>query len=455
MEKVTYIGKATYNRLITRLDLPQLEITGEIISPTKKKVLKIIPKKSTLNTSLKRFIYNNPKGEFYIGDGKEDKNKIKITKVIKALWGIDDPHMLKVMRDKWYSYYIIDIKIDKPTFVYGLTHANSGTIGNSCMRGKWEYYIGIEEVLKEKLRVVYIRRGDTLMARALLWKIDEAVDIDTGERFKDIIFLDRRYYADEKYEQALVTWAKEKGYWIKRFNSYNEPLDVIDNNGKERRAVMWVEGRGLLRKPYPYMDTFYMILVTDNTKVYFTNSEDAVDYIDDAGDVSKALELRETDGEAVEGELCHYCRRVADDEAVWLYNGAFYCSRCFEERAVYCQDIEDYVDIEDAVKCAFCDEYYYDDTKVSNRAIIDGEETYICDRCAEESFVWSEKYMAFIVEEEAVYCEDCKDYVFYDDEEHIICAECDAFTCKWKEVVNGNGEKRKICLKCYEELYSD
>jgi len=356
-----YIGKATYNRLIKRLGL-KAKVIEEMVSDLGKRIVKL-QARSGMNTSVKRFIYNNPEGKFLIGDGVNDDkaNKVKITKVLKKVWGIDDPQELRRLKAVWESWYATNIRVSSDVVgIYNMRHSEKGTIGNSCMRGKGRFYICLSDTLGEKLKVAYILRGGIVVARALVWEVDEVIDLDTGEEFENITFMDRRYYSNESCEEALKKWAREKGFWLRKYNSYEDTEYVIDDKGEERRVQMIVRGKymELDTCAFPYMDTMYVVM-QGYDEVVLTNIED-LEYID-TDKVTKICILRNTDGECEKFGICTICGEVVRYESLTCtYDGEVVCERCLEEDYVYCNDINDYVLKDKATRCCFCGRWYYD-----------------------------------------------------------------------------------------------
>lgn len=162
-------------------------------------------------------------------------------------------------------------------------------LAHSCMR-----YASCQPMLdiyganpnQVKLLVEYDEEGQ-VVARALVWTTE-----------KNETFLDR-IYGDNKSIEAFQTYAQEKGWWYRAYNSYNNPTTVvIDNEHKKRMRRVVLENKPTTGQ-FPYCDTF----------LYYAPDENVLSN-DVAGlkKFGRTVQLRRTDGG-------YYDRRA---------NGAFY-----------------------------------------------------------------------------------------------------------------------------------
>lgn len=99
---------------------------------------------------------------------------------------------------------------------------------------------------------IYINEEDKLMARALVWKIDNGK-----------VYMDRIYANSPEQKQALINYARENGM-------------IIHNEVRKTMDVTLPKDYGHIHRPSngnPYMDTFkYAVVDEDSKRYYLTNS---------------------------------------------------------------------------------------------------------------------------------------------------------------------------------------
>ena len=139
---------------------------------------------------------------------------------------------------------------------------DTGSLANSCMRGdecqSGDYF----DVYKEHAKMLILINEDTdlIIGRAILWN-DATYIGDTNEdedlQCESKALLMDRIYSSESVYSIFKDWAKDNGYYRKRYQSYsNECLwrSPLTGNEVELEFSMNIN----LNKYYnvPYMDTF-------------------------------------------------------------------------------------------------------------------------------------------------------------------------------------------------------
>lgn len=119
-----------------------------------------------------------------------------------------------------------------------------GSLNSSCMRyehtqGRVAFYAKHPD--KVALCILLDETKTKLLARALVWRLDQP---------KDVIFMDRIYYVTQEHEAIMANYAQKMG-WQTKLSGYN--------NGRK----LVVNIKVLLNEPVPYLDTLKTITSTD------------------------------------------------------------------------------------------------------------------------------------------------------------------------------------------------
>jgi len=132
-------------------------------------------------------------------------------------------------------------------------YGDLGSLASSCMRYEECNDNGFFEVYSDHAKMLVLRSKETglYIGRAILW---DAEDYDTEEEIK---IMDRIYSAERTYS-AFFKWAKDNGYWRKRYQSYdNETQFICPDTGEEETKKMIIKGACISNySRAPYMDTF-------------------------------------------------------------------------------------------------------------------------------------------------------------------------------------------------------
>lgn len=138
-----------------------------------------------------------------------------------------------------------------------------GSLGSSCMRyEECQDYLDVY-VDHAKMLVCLDPEGNTV-GRAILWDnvtVSGWRNFDTSEeseKYRDLqtIKLVDRIYSDEKVHSLFFKWAKENGYFRKRYQAYTSETEFVSPTGGECMAYLEIDVT--LDKYYsvPYIDTF-------------------------------------------------------------------------------------------------------------------------------------------------------------------------------------------------------
>lgn len=117
---------------------------------------------------------------------------------------------------------------------------------DSCMRGRevGEFYHCV------KAQVLYLRNGDEIVGRAVVWKITEP----------DITYMDRIYGAEGEQdwvEQKFMDYAKTMGWYHKRSQDRFQNTPYVSPEGEVRWFAMKIKTPNCIEADfYPYLDTF-------------------------------------------------------------------------------------------------------------------------------------------------------------------------------------------------------
>ena len=162
---------------------------------------------------------------------------------------------------------------------------NSGTLLDSCMRGKGWLYRNLQQ--SGNVRAWYWENENgELLGRALEWTTIRGTKV-----------LDRIYTNDFLLER-VKTEAKNAGVIHKTFQSYSDRLAWTNPDGSTEEATFKIECSNLIGAIYdeevPYMDTFCFYGYEEGTgEGYLSNRRSIVE-----GEDLETYELRSTDGEA-------------------------------------------------------------------------------------------------------------------------------------------------------------
>ena len=343
---------------------------------------------NTLNTTKDKPITNGKEGGIFIKGSSN--TKIKLGKILKQITDLDSTQIEKVVSE-WKKIYTLDITIVKEDSdvcrVYDIHHSSNGSLGGSCMRHLGSYMDIYEDI---GCRIAYIEEGSALLARCLIW---EVTNNDTGEA---ITCYDRIFSSNENSKLTLDKYCSEKGYYDIHINK-----DNIEVHSKS------VEGN--YYEDLPYIDTLYQL----DDCYRLTNYDDSYG------------EFQKTEGS-------------------YTCNGGSYIGNTRGEDDVYCEDIEEWVHVDDAYYCEGDGVYYGSDDNLIYMSgygcyRIDSGDILQSDGDGEWYFtngdmISTEDGYNFHMDEydEYFYCDDCCGYqcttrttsYYIEDTEETVCDNC-------------------------------
>jgi len=171
----------------------------------------------------------------------DGRNKIKIGRFLKSLLGVDD-YVIENLSNRYKSLYyletnqydkIFDIVQGKDIsywYDYRKYISGGGTLNSSCMRGAGEERLELYTTNPKSVKLLIIKQGDKLAARALMWNTDIGIYID-----RPYCRYDNDHFLYQKYA--------EKNEFLIYFKDYRKRMRVVIKN----KVIQ-----------YPYLDTFKM-----------------------------------------------------------------------------------------------------------------------------------------------------------------------------------------------------
>lgn len=220
------------------------------------------------------------------------RNKVKMGRVIKKL--------IPEISDKDLETFVNQLKAETSGFEIKLVKGddikkyymrencdekslNYGTLNNSCMMDRVSENPNIFDIYTKNPETcqlaVMLNSGGQLVARALVWKIDEVSYWESGSRgdnievikqlpvsnwisqkiepysnnlftakAKELYFMDRVYYTKDWMENSFYKWAIEKNMIIKWRRSFSY-------KGQEFNPILSVKVNKLAYRQFPYVDT--------------------------------------------------------------------------------------------------------------------------------------------------------------------------------------------------------
>lgn len=138
-----------------------------------------------------------------------------------------------------------------------------GTLGSSCMGSKDGNFFNIYAENPDTCRLVIMTVGGKLVSRALLWKLnsidgkDENDDDVINKNNRPEYFLDRIYSIEDYQSEKMRKFALEKGWAIRKYNSYGHRQIFWKNTNDTYSVSMSVKvKKSNYGDTFPYMDTF-------------------------------------------------------------------------------------------------------------------------------------------------------------------------------------------------------
>lgn len=132
-----------------------------------------------------------------------------------------------------------------------------GTLNSSCMRYSEPDVFDIYKNNPDSCKLVILRMGNKISARALLWKLHSIKHKDLKKCNKPEYFLDRIYYDREHNGLKLKKYAEKMGWAIRKHDNYSQKKSIT-YNGETLICVnmtVKIDNKQTYHK-YPYLDTF-------------------------------------------------------------------------------------------------------------------------------------------------------------------------------------------------------
>jgi hypothetical protein len=177
---------------------------------------------------------------------KEKRNRIKIGRFIKKMFFVDDK-IIETISNQYKSHYYLETDqiekifeiVDGEDIRYWYNEKNyvpgGGTLNSSCMRGdgqqeRLDLYVENPEIVK----LLIMKSGNKLLARALMWQTDQGVYIDRAYcRFDKDHWLYIKYAEKNNFKHYNMTTKPRMNVMLKK-NTHNRPyLDTFRNNANK------------------------------------------------------------------------------------------------------------------------------------------------------------------------------------------------------------------------------
>jgi hypothetical protein len=183
-----------------------------------------------------------------------NKNAIKIGKFIKkVLPSTTDPEIedfvnnIKAVQDDLIEKIELVSGDDIENWYQSENCYNGGSLGSSCMTDR--DYFEIYTKNPESVNLLIMKSGTKIVARALVWKINNCKP-DLGFEY----YMDRVYYNSDYQEKVMMSFAEKHGWAYRRSGGCHERQVIY--KGKTNDVKMSVKIKKLKYEKYPYMDTF-------------------------------------------------------------------------------------------------------------------------------------------------------------------------------------------------------
>lgn len=280
-------------------------LLGVSFNKTETKVKEVWNYKQRYHTSVGKIVRR------LFGDTYSDKEITAFAEAYATLITVSNP---------LYDFSIIDGDAIKDAYYYENYAAQTGTLGNSCMRHRQcQQYFDIYTKFPDKVKMAVLKRGNKIAARSIMWNID------------DKFMFDRIYFTTNETQNLLKNTLEAAGYSTLYCAGkiYSIEMDLSEIT------------------KFPYLDS---LCNYDVAKKILTNG--CVD--------GQRYELRNTGGDAYhynnhggdgddeDGFNCPCCTNDAHyDDSIYIDRGLYADQRVCENCAIYSESTEDYHTTED------------------------------------------------------------------------------------------------------------
>ena len=320
-------------------------------------------------------------------NSKEQKKYLDNTTIIKLLnnmfkaKSVEEVKTINEIGEKVHSLLKLDSIQDLQLFFYddvprfyNQQDCELKTLKNgSCMEGKpSEFFEIYNKFINVKTQIVGLRKGNSVLARAILWtktekqmtqfgNDTEAVEVEIKKYYLDRIYVATQYDNDLKELLQARLWAKTKrALRIKTLNCYSsfniknhykgEPKltkDVTINKSYADFDIQISKNSMNNLEKFPYIDNFrYFKEMQENYK--------------SCGDGEHEIAFDLTDGYYTDNENNCECAHTGSyyhiDDCAWSE-----CEDCYYhlDYAQWIEERQDYVDIDNAIYNEFTGDYHW------------------------------------------------------------------------------------------------
>lgn len=314
---------------------------------------------------------------------------------------------------------------DNPSDIYEMTHHQSGSIGDSCMKYKPSYMFDIYFDLDCKIAYILDDIG-LLIGRALL---HEKVTHDN----QTIKLMDRIYCTNDDVLVQFIEYARKNGYHRKEEQSLSCKNYIAPNGDILEHPILSINAENLQEgyKKVPYIDTFKHYYEQSATlcSEYRNGEEHAVTTFDGTnGSDDNQLFARPFNE-------CSHCSNNENDYEMFYIeqDDEHVCIACLEHRYSYCDSCDRYVSNENmgSINVGRDDEYY-------------------CNEC---------------IDHIAVHCEYCgcnvdPDYIETTKDDYNLCTYCYidyTSTCDecGETYYRDSAVQNGLCDTCFEKMEAE
>lgn len=314
------------------------------------------------NISSKYTSYKYEEGAFigiYVYEGIVREARLKTTTFLRNR-GMDEDSIKKLLQE-------IEIAKEYEFIRVPLSELYNNTSIPSCMRGKGSWFdtlepfgVGITATLDGKE-----------VGRVIIWENIEGLPAGCNG------FMDRIYPSDNhKIVKVFKDYANKQNFLSKKEQSHsNQTLEFKGNEVRPSLSFDYNNTEELL----PWLDTFK----------WYDKSLECIHI----GQYTCDVELQNTKGTVLEGNVCPKCGCICNEEALYYskYEGESMCQDCYNDAHR---------------ECACCGEVFHWDQLL---CVGDGD---VCKNCRDNNYVYSDYHMEYININAAIYCEADKEYVY-------------------------------------------
>lgn len=219
---------------------------------------------------------------------------------------------------------------------------NEGTLGNSCMRyAHKSEFMRIYADNPDKISMIILKQDDKLMARALVWQLDDGR-----------IYLDRIYVIQDSEFEFVYNWALK--------NIGNDNPNNMPSHYKGGGRIMKCSLKKAVEEQYPYADSMY----------YLYQEVDENGQLTGSGFTSN--EYNENDMDSYDGYLVRVIQNTDGGSNIQNYKYSDYLKRWISStEATWASDVDSWVNEDLTVLCNHLSERFLKSNCVYNDIVKD------------------------------------------------------------------------------------